>query len=409
MKFAIVAITYSRPASLARLLNSLSQAHYGKTQLDLIISIDNSGKNDTKELADNFMWDFGEKIIKEHPVRLGLREHVFQCGDFLIDYDAIAVFEDDIYAAPCFFSFMQKAVDFYHDDDDIAGISLYNHCWSEYNSRPFTAMKGRHDVYFMQYAQSWGQVWMRKQWFDFKDWYLKKKSEPIIGGHVPDNVANWPHSSWLKYHIKYCVENKKYFVYPYLSLTTNFTDIGHHNDATSTTYQVPMNYGSEGHYVFSAYTRGGDVVIYDAFFERECIGNNLGIPDELLTVNLYGRKNPRNFNRYLLTMEIYDYKVVESFSLSLRPHEMNIIQRIHGDDIYLYDTSAYERNLKNADVDIAKWQYDVKAINYLLILKLLRRKIYSKLTPMEIWLSFKNIFLQRIYTCFIRIFGRSPS
>lgn len=399
--FAIVAIGFNRVSSMHRLLSSLSCADYENDQVDLIISIDNSGSNDVENLSHRFEWEFGEKIIKTFPTRLGLRKHVLACGEYLQNYDAIAVFEDDIFVSPAFYNFMKKAVYFYNTDDNIAGISLYSPHWSEYNARPFMPMKNEYDVYFMQYAQSWGQIWMKKQWHAFRKWYDNIGEKEITSPGLPPNVSNWPATSWLKYHINYCIEHNKYFVYPHVSLSTNFTDIGHHNNASTTTYQVPINYGNSSNYKFVTYERNEDRVIYDAYFERVCIGKTIGVEDSLLCIDLYGGKDPLLYKKYLLTMKRHDYKVIKSYALSLRPHEMNILKDIRGDEIYLYDTTVPANKMVKTDIDIAIWHYDVKTIKYSVISKLLYSKILSKLTPLEIILSCLHRY--RKYTRFLKL------
>lgn len=389
MKLAIVAIGFNRVNSLDRLLKSLSRTNYGHDLVDLIISIDCSGSNDVETLAVQFHWKFGNKIIKTYPTRLGLREHVLSCSKFLEEFDALAVFEDDIFVSPEFYNFMKQAVEYYADDENIAGISFYSHHWSEYNSRPFVPMKNNYDVYFMQFAQSWGQIWMKKQWQLFKEWYDKNSDNDVSHPTIPRNVSNWPKTSWLKYHIKYCVENDKYFVYPYTSLCTNFTDIGNHNDSITTTYQVPMSYGSFKNYHFCHFTRDNDIVSYDSYFEREGLGKHLNLDDNNVCVDLYGGKHRALYKKYLLTMEKHPFRIINSYALSLRPHEMNIIYGVPGDEIFLYDTSVKHKKMPNGDVEIRKWHYDVKMVNYKVIIKLLMMKLKSKMTLKEICLSVK--------------------
>jgi Glycosyl transferase family 2. len=216
-KYAIVVIGYNRPVSMQRLLNSLSQGIYGNDKITLIISIDNSGTDEVKKCADIFFWKFGEKKIVVYPKKQGLRQHILHCGDFLYDYDAIAVLEDDIVVAPGFYTYMKETVKKYHDNDQIAGISLYNHLWNVHVNMPFEPVPTIYDTYFFQFAQSWGQIWMKKQWFDFQKWYKQNREEFGEINGVPESVCGWPSSSWLKYHIRYCVEKDKYFVYPYKS------------------------------------------------------------------------------------------------------------------------------------------------------------------------------------------------
>ena len=90
---------------------------------------------------------------------------------FLLDYyDAVIVLEDDIIVAPGFYKFAVAATKFYCNDNNIAGISLYNYPFNYQTFEPFDALKSEYDVYFMQIAMSWGQVWMRDSWRRFYNW-----------------------------------------------------------------------------------------------------------------------------------------------------------------------------------------------------------------------------------------------
>jgi len=69
---AIVVNAYNRPASLARLLASLSAALVPEG-VNLHISIDGSGDPEVKVLAETFEWTRGEKTIHPGCVRLSRR------------------------------------------------------------------------------------------------------------------------------------------------------------------------------------------------------------------------------------------------------------------------------------------------------------------------------------------------
>jgi hypothetical protein len=377
-KYAIVVVGYKRTESITRLLKSLGNADYNNDNVDLIISIDYSGTNNVETVANDFKWDFGNKRVVAHSKQLGLRNHILKCGDYLEEYDAIAVLEDDIFVSPNFYNYMVQAVDFYKDDDNIAGISLYSHLWSEYINRPFIPEKNKYDVFFMQYAQSWGQIWMKRQWFAFKEWYKKNNNHLKEQVNIPSNVTNWPESSWLKYHIKYCIENNKYFVYPYVSLSTNFTEIGQHNMFKSTAYQVPLMNDISNDYKFISFKDVNNTIIYDAFFERMFLGKIVEVDDNELCVDLYGGKSEKLYKKYLLSSERKNFKIIKSYALELRPHEMNVILDIPGDDIFLYDTSISDNNEGIKDTDIKKWFYDEKNNNYRLMAKVLLRRIASR-------------------------------
>jgi glycosyltransferase involved in cell wall biosynthesis len=377
--YAIVTIGYNRVNSLKRLINSLLNAEYLNDKVDLIISIDNSGTNAVEEYAKKVSWPFGNKTIKTYPERMGLRKHVLACGDYVYGYDAIAVLEDDIFVAPTFYSFMKQAVEFYKEDENIAGISLYSHLWSENNRRPFVPEKKKYDNYFLQYAQSWGQVWMPRQWQAFRDWYMKNDGEIKPDENTPEAIVNWPKTSWLKYHIKYCIEKNKYFVYPYMSYTTNFVEIGEHCRTSNTVYQVPMVYDAAGDYRFARFG-AEDVAYYDAFFERIISADVFNDIDGEVEVDLYGNKPIKASAKYLLTSKRLTKLALRKYGLQLRPHEMNVFQNIPGNDLFLYDLSKESTEpTAFSDFVMARWYYDSRVFEYPYIIKVLWRLIKSQI------------------------------
>lgn len=331
---AIVVIGYNRKNSMERLLQSLLVADYDNDKVDLIISIDNSGNNEVYNTANSFEWPFGLKYVHTYEKRMGLRKHVIKCGSYVENYDAIVVLEDDLLVAPGFYCYAKEAVNYYKNDNRIAGISLYTHLWNVNCSRSFQPEITKDDAYFLQFAQSWGQVWIKKQWNMFMEWYTQNQDYTFQEDKYPKFICSWPESSWLKYHIAYCVEKNKYFVYPYTALSTCCSEIGEHSADKSNLYQVPMNRDVKRNYLFS--NLGSDAVCYDVYFERQGIGKYLGIDEKDLSINLYGEK--KNVKcRYQITQDIIDKKVLMSYALEFRPHEINIINQSLGKDIFLYD------------------------------------------------------------------------
>lgn len=335
-KYAVIAIGYNRPLSMQRLLESLEKAYYEDDDVTLIVSIDNSGTDAVEICANAFQWTHGAKRVVTYPERQGLRKHILQCGNFLRDYDAVAVFEDDIVAAPGFYSYMKAAVEKYQDDDRIAGISLYNHLWNVNVDTPFEPSPSPYDAYFLQFAQSWGQIWMKKQWFAFADWYQENCGEAIESEDLPAFVCGWPKTSWLKYHIKYCVERNKYFVYPYFSLSSCYSDAGEHTSYQTTYLHVPTLYGVKKNYQLPSLS-DKDSVVYDVFFERDFRYVAQFDMDDSVCVDLYGSKKNVHRFRYLISMQVLPYKAVKSYGMQLKPHENNVIYDVGGNDIYLYD------------------------------------------------------------------------
>lgn len=328
---AIVCVAYNREKSLSRLLMSLKDAYY-TGNVDLIISIDKSNNPLVSKFANDFIWNYGRKRVILHKENLGLKRHILKCGDFLLEYDAIIVLEDDLVVAPSFYNYAKLAVDFYCKNDNIAGISLYNYMINPHTGYPFFPAKNNYDNYFIQYAPSWGQVWLRKQWNDFKTWLANKCNEDFNLPHLPINISHWGEKSWLKYHIKYAIENKKYFVYPYTALSTTCGDVGEHTDISQSHYQTILQEEYKESYHFVDFSK--TAIKYDSCFEREIILE--GYDD--LCVDLNGSKCNRQKNRFWLTTESHPYKVVKGYNLLYKPIEANIKESNYGYDIFLYDT-----------------------------------------------------------------------
>ena len=352
--YAIAAIGYKRTDSMQRLLNFLAKADYDNDDVTLIVSIDNSGEDSVEVCARNFDWRYGKKEIITYPERQGLRRHILHCGNFLKDFEAIAVFEDDIIPAPGFYHYMKEAVAFYKDDARIAGISLYTHLWNENANLPFQPAYGVHDNYFMQFAQSWGQIWMKKQWFEFSNWYINNCGEMQDDDEIPQVVLEWPGTSWLKYHIKYCIKNNKYFVYPYGSLSTCFSEAGEHCKEKSTIFQVPLQEGLKKNYRFCSLDEDG-AVVYDAFFERNIINSLEGICAKDICMDLYGYRKSYLGKKYVLTTRTLPYEVIKSYGLELRPIEENVLQKIAGDFIYLYNTEISSSTAACKDSELFRY------------------------------------------------------
>lgn len=372
-KIGICVITYNRINSLKRLLSSLEKAYY-PNPVDLIISIDKSDTDAVETFAKEYVWQFGEKRVITHERNLGLRAHVLSCGDLLKeDYDALVVLEDDTSVAESFYLYASQCVEKYKDNEEIAGISLYNFAMSYHNRQIFIPLVTDSDVYLMQCAQSWGQVWMRKQWTEFRAWYDVHSEEFTDAAHLPHSICSWPKSSWLKYHTRYCIETEKYFVYPYVSLSTNNSDAGTHADKSSNLCQTSMIYGIKKSFNLNPSIK------YDGFFENEILYSVLGLTKEECCIDFYGEKKNREHRRYWLTLESQPYKRVKSFALELKPYEMNIINDRRGNEIFLYDTSLSGKAPKAISASELKKYLFTLEFTCKEIISLLQDKIKSKL------------------------------
>lgn len=367
MKYVIVAIGYNRIKSLVRLVNSLLTCDYYGEQVDLVISIDKSDAQDeiARSIKD-IKWEHGKKEIVKRQERLGLRNHVLACGDIVIDYDAIIMLEDDLVVSPFFFTYVRQTVSFYKNDTKIAGISLYKHETHPGVYRPFIPDNNGYDAFLMQFAQSWGQCWTKDMWLEFRKWYnLNQKKDLGCDDLLPRYISSWNHQSWLKYFMRFVVESNKFFVYPYVSLSTNSSESGEHNSSTSNDFQVPLLMG-KCDYRLPEFDRA---VRYDVYFER-CnpqLSSQFNI-DEDYIIDLYGKKRNYDGARFLFSTAILPYKIIKEIQLKYRPAELNLLFPEDGKGIYLYDLSVSEiRKDRKKDYSV---RYDVRAIEWNRLMRL---------------------------------------
>ncbi|MCR5507647.1 MAG: glycosyltransferase [Lachnospiraceae bacterium] len=382
---AIVVVAYNRPESLRRLLDSLTNAYYPEgVDVPLIISVDKSDSSAVEDVAKDYVWEHGEKILRFHEENLGLKCHVLECGDIAKDYDGVIILEDDLYVSPSFYMYTLAAFSATRMEGRIGGISLYSHRLNVHAREPFEAIDDGYDNYYMQFASSWGQAFTAAQWEGFRKWMDENGDKPVAAGNVPLNVSSWSEKSWLKYYIKYLIDTGRYFLYPRVSFTTNFGDEGEHmkdRGAGLNDLQVPIagirKYGQIDFH-FADIDESG--AVYDAYFENMRLEHRLteAVRGEV-TVDLYGVKQPECCKRYVLSGKALSFRILESFGRRLRPVDANVLYKIGGKDFFLYDTDKPGRAPKAGEV--RKYLYNYRALKASEMMKVLGFRIKSRLIP----------------------------
>ena len=359
---AIVAVGYNRPECMKRLVKSIENADYPAENIKLIVSIDCSDQSDRIEkIVREIGWSHGDLLIKRYTERQGLKNHILQCGDLSEEYGAVIILEDDLVVSRCFYHYVVQALRFYQNHSKIAGISLYSHKWNGYGNYEFMAQKNEYDAYLGQFSISWGQCWTRERWKEFRSWYSKKKIEGLgVNGQLPENIEHWGEKSWGKYFAYYIVEKDLYYVIPYISLSTNCSDIGEHNARLSNSYQVML---LDTHYKRYDFPNFDQAIRYDMFFERmlEPGRRILGIRGEDICFDLNGTHRDANGRKYLLTsIREPSLKLIRTCGLQMRPIEENIFREIPGNDLFLYRVpKKYKRTKKILKTSYTRISYEV--------------------------------------------------
>jgi glycosyl transferase family 2 len=340
LNIPIVVVAFNRKTPLERLLKSLNKAEYSQN-VDLIFSIDHGDNKDVLDIAKNFTWQFGDKKVIYHDTNLGLRSNILFCGDLTTKYDGVIILEDDLYVSPFFYSYTIEAVNYYQNDPNITGISLYSHYFNETSSLPFIPLQDHTDIYFLQLASSWGQCWTRRHWQEFKQWYKGKNQNYIENLPIPKDIIEWPESSWKKYFIAYMIETDKFFVYPRLSLTTNFCEQGTHSDVKRHTFQTQLQYFKKN-YVFQSLLQSS--AVYDSYCEL--------LPDRLnrlfptlkkysYEIDLYGTKPLKMIkNKYLLSTKKSTDSIFQ-YGREMKPIEINVMEEVAGEEIYFGEKTTF--------------------------------------------------------------------
>ncbi|AWW32582.1 hypothetical protein DN752_21870 [Echinicola strongylocentroti] len=342
MNPAIVVIGYNRPQSLLRLLKSIAAAKYPSEPITLIISIDyydGPRHDEVVGIAEEYDWKYGKKIVSVQKENLGLKAHILQCGDLTETYDSVVILEDDLIVSPQFYEFSSNAIQFYHSESRIAGISLYAYEYEELGWFKFYPRDIGTATYFMQWSSSWGQIWTRSQWREFRKWYTAKVD--IEGINAPDQVKNWK-NSWKKFHILYLVDTNRFFVFPYKSYTTLMDGAGTHHQHDTRTNNVAL-VGENKQPVeqkFSSFPN--EDISYDSFFQplsRSVFLEQTG-KEMSVDFDLYGTKRLHNFkNELVFGMKHSDNPILKC-SNKLIPLEDNLYHALEGEiyDLgYLHD------------------------------------------------------------------------
>ena len=342
---AIVVVTYNRPDSLMRLLGSLSKARY-PDGVPLVISIDGGDNRQKKvvKIAEEFPWPHGKKEVICHEKNLGLRKHILSCGDLTERYDSVIVLEDDTYVSPVFYLYAMQTVRFYGARPEIGGISLYAPHLNPTTHLIFEPLFDESDVYFIQWASSWGQIWTSLQWRKFRQWYAQNSGPIADDACIPDDAISWPDTSWKKYYIKYLVETDRFFVYPRDSLSTSFQDAGLHQYNATIALQAQLQCFKED---YRLQHLEHSCCVYDAWHNLLPDRLNRFVPELKkyeYVVDLSGHHPLKKIQTpYLLTCRPADNPIMQ-FGKKLRPVEMNVLEMLPGNGIALCrKTDAQER------------------------------------------------------------------
>lgn len=378
-RIAIVVVGYNRQKSLSRLLESLNNAYYDSDHIPLVISIDASGNQDLYDYVKSYNWRHGTKYINIQEERLGLKDHIYQCGDLTRYFKAVALFEDDLWVSPYYYNYLVQVVERYGNEEEICEIALYKNERLGGNGFYFDTYHDGSDSFLWQDVCTWGECWTEQMWFGFRKWLENHDEEYVNGVDIPEGFKRWTRA-WSKYYNAYEIDTCKYVLFPHESLTTNFNDAGGEHGGGSNVVQVNVLEGRRD-YKFNDVER---LIRYDIYCNNELLYEWIPEPYKgNVCLDLYGGRANYQGKRYVLSLKQLPYAVVAKWGLEMRPVELNIKYGIEGEGISIFDTSIIKRNVKEG--------YNKNVVPYML------RGFHPKLLLKYIIKHYKEIIARKFF------------
>jgi len=194
-------LTFSRPLSLALLLDSLSEAHIPSHRQDIPLDIfidfpepevENnltlaSQRSQCIGIAQDFKWKYGEKRVVVRTKHFGL------AGQWLNSWfpesasEVAMILEDDNIVSPHFFTWLTEALRHYYSDPHshdprLIGIALNNQHMiaGRYPKKPSEFLPDNVALYKYQLPSTWGPVIFGTHWANFLTWYAHHSEEPAF-------------------------------------------------------------------------------------------------------------------------------------------------------------------------------------------------------------------------------------
>ncbi|QRV88854.1 ATP-binding cassette sub-family A member 3 [Ceratobasidium sp. AG-Ba] len=256
----LAVITHDRPWSLARLLNSIKQAHYFGDSVNVVINLEQTADSETRHIAEAFSMDLhgGRVSVRHRIVYAGLMAAVVESWYPHGSHSYGVILEDDVELSPMFYAWTKFCVLRYrynsanNHSSQLYGVSLYQPKVTELRMegrRPFNPknmfaelrFKHPHTPYLSQVPCSWGAVYFPEHWREFQRYLSLRLSGhlmPVDELVVPDLRSNNWSRSWKKFFNEMVFLRGYVSLYPnyshFVSLSTNHLERGEHVPADLT-------------------------------------------------------------------------------------------------------------------------------------------------------------------------------
>jgi len=263
-------LTFNRPRSLARLLDSLNHVRWHGARIDIDVSIDHPNAESmaaddedvarwraVKAVSAAFRWKHGVYSVLEQETNIGL------VGQWTWGWpkpdierrELLLVLEDDTSLVPASWEFLKAAVEHFYlnphnYDPNCFGLSLQTQHtvlgestkWRYGSRKVYQMLPPNLHIYRYQLLGTWGTLFFPEQWATFTKWLAQRRFQPRTGTSavgfrpcVPNALSNqwWgdnPRRVWSQWFARFAYEKGWYGLYTNFhnqsSLVVNYREGG---------------------------------------------------------------------------------------------------------------------------------------------------------------------------------------
>ena len=169
----IIIFVYNRVDRVKKLIESLQENEEAKNSMLYIFSDGFKGKkdeaavNEVRKYVDTLLEskEFSSVSIKQSPENLGLAKSIISgVSEVMEKHNRAIIIEDDNVVAPDFLDYMNRGLEYYHDDPQIWAISGF--------SREMSFPEDyQHDIFVLQRMSSYAWASWKDRW-DKTDWAM---------------------------------------------------------------------------------------------------------------------------------------------------------------------------------------------------------------------------------------------
>ena len=262
---SIKVLTYDRPKSFQRLLDSLAAAKYdaddGRVHLDIWIDFPKKAKSKGKRaecvaIAEGFAWAHGIKTVHARTANVGLVNQWLQAwdpDDGRGNAGAL-ILEDDLQVSPFYYRWLSLMLKTYGSITELVGVStqkqrLVNKGCGGCSQLEQRVVNGE-NPFLYRLVGSWGYMPLAANWRRFRAWFKEKHPnlhgstfEPLVPGL---ETSTWfsifrgngeVDPMWTQWFVRFCHDNDLFTLYANLKKTTlgsNWRESGmRHGEGTS--------------------------------------------------------------------------------------------------------------------------------------------------------------------------------